>query len=255
MKLITLNIWGGKVYDPLLNFFKQHAEDTDIFCLQEVLHTPADKEVPSEARVKIFGEIQSILENHTGFHAPIFNGWTSLEERVIDEVELGLAMYVKKSITIDSLGDFFVYRKFGDFDGSPLSIPRNVQYVRFTKGASEYTVCNFHGHWNPGSNKVDTPERIDQSKNILEFLSKEKSKVIFSGDFNLAPHTDSLKMLEGNMRNLVKEYGVTSTRSNLYTKEIKFADYIFVSPDVEVKNFSVLEDVVSDHLPLYLEFE
>ncbi len=40
MKIITLNIWGGKVFEPLMNFFKEHAEDTDIFCLQEVFNNP-----------------------------------------------------------------------------------------------------------------------------------------------------------------------------------------------------------------------
>ena len=36
MKLLTLNTWGGKVHEPLLKFIEQRAEDTDIFCLQEV---------------------------------------------------------------------------------------------------------------------------------------------------------------------------------------------------------------------------
>ena len=35
MKLITLNIWGGHVLEPLLNFMVSH-HDVDIFCLQEV---------------------------------------------------------------------------------------------------------------------------------------------------------------------------------------------------------------------------
>jgi len=36
MTIITLDIWGGKVREPLLEFFRAHASDTDIFCLQEV---------------------------------------------------------------------------------------------------------------------------------------------------------------------------------------------------------------------------
>ncbi|KKU05473.1 MAG: Endonuclease/exonuclease/phosphatase [Parcubacteria group bacterium GW2011_GWA2_45_30] len=216
MKLITLNIWGGKVYAPLMAFLKEHAEEVDIFCLQEVFNTSMEEEIPSEARIKIFSEIGSVLTSFTGFHAPITIGW--------------------------------------DFTGKPESRPRNVQYVRFSQNGIHYTICNFHGHWKPHTNKEDLPERIEQSQKIVEFLKPEKSKKILCGDFNLAPHTQSIRILEDGMRNLVKEYGITSTRSHYYTKDGKFADYILVSPEVEVKDFKVLPDVVSDHLPLYLEF-
>ncbi len=56
------------------------------------------------------------------------------------------------------------------------------------------------------------------------------------------------------MRNLNSEYHITSTRSSLYTKEIKFADYILVSPEIEIINLQALKEEVSDHLPLELEF-
>ena len=56
------------------------------------------------------------------------------------------------------------------------------------------------------------------------------------------------------LRNLVAEFGVTSTRTSLYTGPGRFADYAFVSPGVEVHAFRVLPDEVSDHAPLMLEF-
>ena len=34
----------------------------------------------------------------------------------------------------------------------------------------------------------------------------------------------------------------------------KFADYVFVSPDVNVESFSVPDIDISDHMPLVLEF-
>ena len=62
-------------------------------------------------------------------------------------------------------------------------------------------------------------------------------------------------MLEQHLRNLTREYAVTSTRSSHYSKNGKFADYIFTSADVRVLDFHVLEDEVSDHLPLLLEID
>ena len=78
---------------------------------------------------------------------------------------------------------------------------------------------------------------------------------ILCGDFNLLPNTESLAILSEDMKNLVKDFDITSTRSKLYTKPEKFADYILVSPDVSVKKFTVMQDEVSDHLPLLLEFD
>ena len=57
------------------------------------------------------------------------------------------------------------------------------------------------------------------------------------------------------MRNLIKEYGITSTRTSFYEKENKFADHAFVSSDIEVVDFKVLPDEVSDHAALYLEIK
>ena len=59
------------------------------------------------------------------------------------------------------------------------------------------------------------------------------------------------------MRDLIKEYNITSTRSKLYNKHEKpvlYADYIFTSSEIEINDFNILSDVVSDHLPLLLDF-
>lgn len=55
---------------------------------------------------------------------------------------------------------------------------------------------------------------------------------------------------DAGMRNLIKEYGVTSTRTSHYTKDEKFADYAFITQGIKVKDFKVLPDEFSDHTPL-----
>ncbi|MCX6712734.1 MAG: endonuclease/exonuclease/phosphatase family protein, partial [Candidatus Vogelbacteria bacterium] len=101
----------------------------------------------------------------------------------------------------------------------------------------------------------DTLERLEQSRKIKAFMDSVDSPKILCGDFNLLPDTESLKIIEGGLRNLIREYGVTSTRTSFYTKPDKFADYVFVSPEIKVVDFKVLPDEVSDHSPLLLEFE
>jgi len=171
----------------------------------------------------------------------VFN--TPMEEEIPSEARIKIFSEIGSALT--SFTGFHAPITIGwDWSDKKINLP--VQFG--------HTICNFHGHWKPHTNKEDLPERIEQSKKIVEFLKPEKSKKILCGDFNLAPHTQSIRILEDGMRNLVKEYGITSTRSHYYTKDGKFADYILVSPEVEVKDFKVLPDVVSDHLPLYLEF-
>ena len=57
------------------------------------------------------------------------------------------------------------------------------------------------------------------------------------------------------MRNLIHEYNINSTRTSFYTKPEKYADYIFTSKDLLIKNFEVLPEEVSDHAALLLEIE
>ena len=77
------------------------------------------------------------------------------------------------------------------------------------------------------------------------------------GDFNLRPDTESVRMLEAaGLRNLVREYGIETTRTSLYDHRDKepHANYAFVSAGIEVRDFRVLPDEVSDHAPLFLDF-
>ena len=131
---------------------------------------------------------------------------------------------------------------------------RNLQYVTVEGASGPFSVVNFHGLWN-GRGKGDSDERIEQSRKILEFLAGRREPFVLCGDFNLLPGTESLRMIEAaGLRNLVAEFGVRSTRTSLYARREKFADYVFVSEGIEVRDFRVLPDEVSDHAPLLVEF-
>ena len=149
----------------------------------------------------------------------------------------------------------FVHRERGYVpEGDIGRHARNVQFVTVATPRGRVSVMNFHGLWN-GLGKGDSDDRIAQSRRLVAFLAGRSEPFVLSGDFNLAPGAKSLKMLEeGGLRNLVVEFGVASTRTRLYTRPERFADYVFVSPGVEVREFRVLPDEVSDHAPLMLEF-
>ena len=261
---MSLNVWGGKVHKPLISYIKKQTKDTDIFCFQEVFHSPLNQ-FSHGAKTNLYSDISKILKNYTGFFAPTFRGY-DIEEKVEFELSFGQATFVKKSLNLLSEETFFVY---GRFDHTPplkqeefkhlLDLPRNMHCVKLKIEGKPVLIGNLHGYWNPDipASKKDTPERLEQSKKIKKVFEKFKNPKILCGDFNLEPNIKSMKILESGMRNLIKDFGITSTRSKYYRyydRKERYADYILVSNDIKVNKFEVIENEVSDHLPLVLDF-
>ncbi|MBI2334808.1 endonuclease/exonuclease/phosphatase family protein [Candidatus Daviesbacteria bacterium] len=257
MKLISLNVWGGKIFKPLLTFIKKHSKDTDIFCFQEVFNTTSKIQESFGYRTNLYQEISAILPSHQGYLAPALDNYLlgSHQKKYTNfNLSAGLSVFVKKNLRLISSGDFFVYRKRNKFNlGNSNTVPRNVQYISFTHKNKKYTICNLHGIWLENG-KQDSHSRIEQSKKIIKFLDKQQGSKILCGDFNLSMNTKSLKILEEDLINLIKNYHIPGTRSKHFHGHEKFADYTFVSPDINIINFQVPDAVVSDHLPMILEF-
>jgi endonuclease/exonuclease/phosphatase family metal-dependent hydrolase len=256
MKIITLNIWGGEAgRENLLSFFDTN-KDVDIFCLQEVWSAPypelegvttANKVTDQNIiMTEALQDISNVLVDHTPYFRPHYGD------------HFGLLMFVKNSIEFLEEGDTFVHLEKGHIpEGDQGHHARNLQYVKIKTNEKNYTVLNFHGLWN-GQGKGDSDARIQQSEKIISFINGQgKNNFVLAGDFNLSPDTKSLNMIEEelNAKNLIKDYGITSTRTSLYKKENRLADYIFTGSDIVVKDFKVLPDEVSDHSPLYLQIE
>jgi endonuclease/exonuclease/phosphatase family metal-dependent hydrolase len=115
-------------------------------------------------------------------------------------------------------------------------------------------VANFHGLWT-GDGRGDTEERIAQSKKLKEFVDTLSGIKILCGDFNLDLNTESMSILDNNMKNLIRDYGITSTRNHFFPYPGKFCDYVLVDKTLKVNDFRVFDDEVSDHLALLVDFE
>ncbi len=238
---MTLNIWGGHIRIPLLDFIKSH-QDIDIFCFQEVYHKSRYKisDDDRDVSLDIFSELQELLPEHHGFFRPVIeNGY-------------GIGMFVKKKIEVLEEGDISIHEN-PDYPGHGPTHSRNLQWLKYRLNDATFFILNVHGLWN-GRGKTDTPERIAQSQRIREFMNSLNAPIILCGDFNLRPDTESVKILTKDMNNLIQMHGITSTRTPFYPKEEKYADYVFTSPNINVNTFEVLKDEVSDHSPLLLHF-
>jgi|CXWL01.1.fsa_nt_gi endonuclease/exonuclease/phosphatase family metal-dependent hydrolase len=247
MKIISLNTWGARVKEPFADFIKDH-QDIDIFCLQEVYDKSKEvlgKEFP-DSNHNLFGELSDLLPGHNGFFRPILEG------------VYGIALFIRKTYRVLEEGEILIHTRNQEGTAYDGHHDRNMQWVRFEYEGRILMIMNVHGLWN-GKGKDDVSEKIRQSEVIRGFMDTIEEPKILCGDFNLNPETEGIKILEKGMRNLIKDYSISSTRTSIYfakpDKTEKFADYIFTSHGIAVKNFKVLPHEVSDHAPLLLEIE
>lgn len=240
MKLITLNTWGGRINKPLLDFIERN-NNVDIFCFQEMNHNATDDTLdsPQDEDKDLFSHIQNLLPEFTGYFSPQVAG-------------TGHAIFVKKELNVGRV-ELHPILAEEEIVNMPDPFPRILQSLHF-KDIS-LSVYNFHGV--PKAEKKDTPVRDLQTSRVMEIISKDNNPKIIVGDFNLNPNTRAIATFESIFTNQIKESAYTTTRSKYYEKlkDFPFADYIFTSPEISVLEFKVLNDEVSDHLPLLLNFE
>ncbi len=248
MKLITLNTWAGRQKKEFDAFLKEHMADTDIFCFQEMFNNydgaTGDYINHDEGNKNILQETTDILSGFDQYFCPIA------------ENVFGIAIFLKKGINLIASGEVMLYENPNyDPNDENNDHSRKMQWLHIQSGRKDVMIMNVHGHWD-SRGKDDTPNRLQQSQIINDFIdSAGLTPKIMVGDFNLNLETQSIKLLEKNFTNLISKYGITSTRTSLYTGNDRHADYVFVSPEVLVEDFKVMSDVVSDHAPLFLQFD
>jgi endonuclease/exonuclease/phosphatase family metal-dependent hydrolase len=247
MNIIVLNIWGGRAgKENLLSFFRTYKDTTDIFCLQEVWRAAYDEELKG---VDVTNVVTNSLQEITAILGDAFECIFHPHYKE----NYGMVMFVRNEIEILESGEKYVH-KFKEFvpEDNVGKHARNIQYVKIGEESRPLTIINFHGLWN-GEGKGDSEDRILQSQNTLDFIATLPGEVVLAGDFNLLPETRSIQMFEeSGLQDLIKDYGITSTRTSYYPRPLKYADYAFVSRGVEVVDFRVLPEEVSDHAALLL---
>ena len=255
MRLLCLNTWGGRLRDPLLAFLRSQRGSVDIIALQEVLDgsaSPGEREGVDQysgTDRPVSPDLYRLCaKDLVGFQGFLSEPYSSLGER--------LATYVRDGLTV------------GHFDQVELHPPLQqvvnhtrfransiAQHLHVSDGRLALQVVNTHGLW-IAEGKHDTPERLCQSERLDDLVGTFHGPSVLCGDFNLRPNTESIRILEKRLRNLVREYAIASTRSRLTpASKGKFADYVFVTPTLKVVDFRVLDQLVSDHLPLMVELD
>ncbi len=225
MKIIFLNVWHGHQTVELNQFLLAEADSTDIFCFQESYN-------------EFNAHFQKLLPN--------FKPWTATKN-VNPHDNFSQTIYIKNNINV--LGNDNILEQDPDCG---LGI-----YVEIERDNQRFIICNFHGFSLPGD-KFDTPARIRQSKTLIDTFIRYEMPVIIGGDFNLRPDTNSVRLFENSgYNNLIREHSITTTRNAIAWEHHPnarqlFSDYVFVNKEAKIKTFEVINNNVSDHLPMVL---
>ncbi len=229
MKIMFLNVCEAVLKQSLEDFIDKQKDTVDIFCFQETNDT---------------------FQKNNQSRLTEFNNISSQKESGVQD-NYYLSSYVRKELEVLEEKTLFV-------DDLKIGL---AQILKIRTEKKIFYLANIHGVWRPPMNKQDTSDRVRQSKAIVDELSHLNGAKIVGGDFNLYPETESILMFEKNgYTNLIKKFGIKTTRNeyawrNYQNNKHYFSDYVFVSLEVKVKSFEVIENEVSDHLPMILEIE
>lgn len=242
MKLIQANVWGGRLEPQILKFVEKH--NPDIICLQEVIELEGK-------RSAMFATTEEIMEasglSHI-FMSPVFT-FNYMKRKA----KFGNCIISKFPLTNEKT-IFTGKEHVDDFDflDSDANM-RNLQSADIQLPTNEVLhILNHHGH-HINQHKNGDNETMRQCGIIAKEIEKLEGKIIVSGDFNLAPHSESLEQLNHLLTNLSIKYNLETTRTQLtYKKEV--CDYIFVSNVLRIKSFEASNEIISDHKALIMEF-
>lgn len=266
MRIVSLNAWGGQVWEPLAAWVPQVG--ADIWCLQEVTRAPqpgpewltyADPERRLDQRADLLADISALLPQHQVQFCPTMRGTLTDATGALHRSEHGNAIWVARDLAIVEQVQRFVH---GDFraDGWGLPpAPRNIQVLRLIDPATGrcLVLAHLHGLRDPAG-KGDTPARAAQAQAILAAIAQVRrpgDPLVLMGDLNLLPDSATFAVLARiGLTDLVTTRGHTDTRTSLYPKAVRYADYCLVSPEVRVLAFDLpARPEVSDHRPLILD--
>ena len=196
LRIVSLNLWGGLALDPLLDFVRQQAPAADLFCFQEAIAAPELLRLECGFRTTLYRDLAEALPDFEGAFDPVVSwpsqprtaarfgcrsGWRrspGAPSRSRPAAPPGSSTTRTRSTpspacTASSAGS-----------SSPSSASRPARCWSRTTTASR----------GPAS-KLDSDERLEQSRAIRRVLDAHDGPVALVGDFNLLPETESVRLL------------------------------------------------------------
>lgn len=254
LKVLQLNINADNYWSTLIPFLTSH--NFDIIQLQEV--TGKDTICGNIASKRDgFMSLQNTLGQRYFGELAIGNTYTSSPYSY-----MGNATFYKRDISLVEKKVFWLNKldtPFPSEENSFEKLGRNMLHLTLQKEERTFSIINTHLSWAPSPH--EQPYQREKNKQILPYLFSLTSPIIFSGDFNIQADQPTIVEISGILKNLITENSISNTL-NPRTHRVKqlfppglAVDYIFVSKDIQIKNFRILDEDLSDHLGLTAEVE
>jgi endonuclease/exonuclease/phosphatase family metal-dependent hydrolase len=254
-KTSSININSDNYWDKLIPFLTSH--DFDVIHMQEV--TGKNTIIGNlNSKLDCYVELQQIL-------AANYKGELAINQRYLSDpahAYLTNATFYKKHFVL-------LKRKEIILHSNPKMFPHDVRsyedvgwialHIKIKLGDKQISFINAHLAWAP--TPKEEPHQTKQAQILLNFLQTVPHHFILSGDFNLDPKQPTIQKLNAIARNLIKENNITNTlnprthRAKILFPQGIAVDYIFVTNNIVVKDFSVVENDFSDHFGLQATIE
>lgn len=258
MKLLNLNICIKKDNNKeVIELIKE--DNYDIITLQEVMRKIENTTFDMYNSSNI---IKNNLSYKYSFFGPLWIANYHEKNNVITKNFGGLTEQGNETITnypIIESRNVFYYKDYSIFiDATNFSKEdhgRAFEEVILDINGKYLQIINVHGIWT--KDKLGDERTIKQINSILSNIRNDIPSIVL-GDFNLLPHSESIKIISDKMINLISKYNIKTTRPTFDDGRDKgnvVCDYIFVNNKVKVNDFKILDIIVSDHFPLILDFE
>lgn len=241
MKILQLNVWMGKIEGNLKRFLEQN--QFDVICMQEVMSSP-DRELPVSRMCFDKSRILEASGMPYQFFSPNFG-----MDFAGGTLEIG--NLILSRIPIVAKTSSFVH---GSYEAHTLlgEMPANNLNIQLTKLENGVSIVNHHGFWR--SNPMGDEETIKAFAKAGEIVREVSGPLVMCGDLNIIHSSPAMRALDF-LRDLTEEYGIENTLSGLKFDGKVPCDHILINDEIEVVDFGVRKELVSDHFGLAAEVQ
>lgn len=231
-KILQLNVWTGRIKGALLEFIKKN--DFDIICLQEAVWSPNRK------ALEVFSDSVEQIKECSGlkyesraanwfmeaFDSTVYQGNVILScEEIIEEIVELVYGEERVAKTAQDLLDH-CYK---------------AQLVKLKDGLN---VVNYHGYWLPSP--IGDETTISVMRKVAELAKKTDGPLVMCGDLNVVHESPAMRELDF-LTDLTAKNNIDNTLIGLKFDGKVACDHILVNDQIEVVDFKVLDNLVSDH--------
>jgi endonuclease/exonuclease/phosphatase family protein len=242
IKILQLNVWGGRIKDGLTNFIKEG--NYDLICLQEAVwdrnHTKT-LEYFMDTVDKIKEEANFKYDTRSSqFGISILNN--------IIHYESGNAILSK--IPFKHSEEKILhgeYRFATNLDQYEHAVKHNLYTAQKVILENGLTVINYHGYWL--KDPLGDETSVLCMRSVADMISSDKNPVVLCGDLNVIPEAKAMRELDF-LRDLTAIHNIPTTLRNIrFTKDVP-CDHILISDNINYQDFEVIDAPISDHCAL-----